>query len=91
MPEYGHMLRSMADDRVLFIPFVDSPPEVLGLVAQARLFVFPSTNSLGMEGMSMMLLEAASIGAPILASDFPQNVAVLGAQAFTSDLTLRKI
>ena len=77
-PEYAERLRRAAGKRVWFIPFVSSPAEILGMVQNARLFVFPSTNRFGLEGMSMMLLEVASLGTPLLASDIPQNTAVLG-------------
>jgi glycosyltransferase involved in cell wall biosynthesis len=39
------------------------------MVKLARLFIFPSTT----ESMSMMLLEAASLQAPIICSDIPEN------------------
>ena len=77
MPEYGQHLRSLSDERVHFIPFIDSQAELMGLIKKCRLFVFPSTNSQGVEGMPMMLLEVASLGTPLLCSDIPQNVAVL--------------
>jgi glycosyltransferase involved in cell wall biosynthesis len=76
--EYGQNLCQMADRRVCFIPFISSQAEVLGLVKQANMFVFPSTNKYGMEGMSMMILEVVSLGMPLLSSDIPQNKAVLG-------------
>jgi len=78
VPKYRRQVQELADHRVRFIPFVSSPAELLGLVKRAQLFVFPSTNKFGTEGMSMMLLEAASVGAPILCSDISQNTAVLG-------------
>jgi glycosyltransferase involved in cell wall biosynthesis len=46
---------------------------LFGLVKQARLFIFPSTT----EAMSMMLLEAASLQAPIICSDIPENKMVM--------------
>ncbi len=78
VPKYRRQVQELADHRVRFIPFVSSPAELLGLVKRAQLFVFPSTNKSGTEGMSMMLLEAASVGAPILCSDISQNTTVLG-------------
>jgi glycosyltransferase involved in cell wall biosynthesis len=66
-----------ADDRTVFVPFVHSLTELLGLIKLSRLFVLPSIN----EGMSMALLEASSIGAPILCSDIPANTSVLPDQA----------
>lgn len=79
MPEYKRYLQQLADSRVHFIPFVRSQAEVLGLVKQSKLFVFPST---GKEGMSLMLLEVASLGVPLICSDIPHNVAVLADQGF---------
>jgi glycosyltransferase involved in cell wall biosynthesis len=73
VPSYEQRLRQMADDRVRFIPFIASKDTLFGLVQNCRLFVFPSTA----EAMSMMLLEAASLGVPILCSDIPANVSVL--------------
>jgi glycosyltransferase involved in cell wall biosynthesis len=65
---------------VRFVPRLDDKATLLGLVRQADLFVFPSR----LEGMSMMLLEALSVGTPTLASDIPENLAVLadGAPTF---------
>jgi glycosyltransferase involved in cell wall biosynthesis len=70
------MLHELADTRVVFVPPVDKAL-LLGLARLAHLFVFPST----VEAMSMMLLEAASTGVPIISSDIPDNVAVLPQQA----------
>jgi glycosyltransferase involved in cell wall biosynthesis len=75
-PAYTRLLHQLADDRVLFLPSVNKAL-LLGLVRSARLFVFPST----VEAMSMMLLEAAFTGVPIVSSDIPENVAVLPEQA----------
>jgi len=76
-PAYAQKLQMLADARVHFIPFIADKPTLLGLVASARLFVFPST----VEAMSMMLLEAASVGTPILCSDIPENTSVVPNQA----------
>jgi len=77
VPTYGQKLQQMADGRVRFIPFIQSKAVLFGIVQSAKFFVFPST----IEGMSMMLLEAASLGVPIVCSDIPENVAVLGERA----------
>jgi len=77
VPAYSEELRKMADVSVRFIPFIHSKPELMGIVQSARLFVFPST----VEAMSMMLLEAASLGTPIVCSDIPANTSVLPEQA----------
>ena len=48
---------------------------LLSVLRACKLFVFPSEY----EAMSMMLLEAVSSRAPIVCSDLPENLAVLGA------------
>lgn len=73
VPSYKQELLERADARVKFLPFISSKESLFGLVQEARIFVFPST----VEAMSMMLLEAASLGTPILASDIPENTKVL--------------
>ena len=54
---------------VRFIGFIHPVEKMLALVAKSELFIFPSET----EGMSIMLLEAASAGAPVIASDIPEN------------------
>ena len=71
-PEFDNELHQLADSRVVFIPFLDKNT-LLSLVNFASFFVFPSTG----EGMSMMLLEVASQGTPIICSDIPENTSVL--------------
>jgi glycosyltransferase involved in cell wall biosynthesis len=71
--DYGERLMAATDGRVHFHPLV-SQPTLMGLLSLAKTFVFPSTR----EGMSMMLLEAASLGVPIISSDIPENRDVLG-------------
>lgn len=73
LPEYSARLRSGGNGRAVFVPFVESQAALLGLIRLSRLFVFPSMD----EAMSMMLLEAASVGAPIVCSDIPPNRDVL--------------
>jgi glycosyltransferase involved in cell wall biosynthesis len=75
--EYARKVKSMADDRVTFLPFQSSKNTLFGLIKLCRVFVFPSTN----EAMSMMLLEAASLGAPIISSRIPANTAILNMHA----------
>jgi glycosyltransferase involved in cell wall biosynthesis len=77
VPAYAAKLLELADDRVRMIPFVADKATLFGLVRAARFFVFPST----VEAMSMMLLEVASLGVPIVASDIPENTVVLPEQA----------
>lgn len=59
----------------VFIPRLEDRDTVLGLIARSALFVFPST----VEAMSIMLLEAISTEARVLASDIPENLAILPA------------
>lgn len=76
-PKYARRLRSLADERTIFFPFVNSSSKLLGLLKLSHMFVFSSTN----EGMSMVLLEVASVGVPILCTDIPANTAVLSNRA----------
>jgi glycosyltransferase involved in cell wall biosynthesis len=46
------------------------------MIREARFFIFPSYN----ENMSMMLLEAASTGTPIICSDIPENKVIFDEQ-----------
>lgn len=79
MPEYEERLRSLAPPNCHFVGFVSEPSILFGIASRARLFVFPST----VEAMSMALLEVASLGVPILASDIPANRAVVGTEHVT--------
>ena len=54
---------------VHFIGFIHPIETMLALLSKCQLFIFPSET----EGMSIMLLEAASTGVPIIASDIPEN------------------
>ena len=74
MPAYSAELRELARGLdVRFLGYVSERPELLALVRRAELFVFPSER----EGMSVMLLEAAACGTPILCSDIRANTDVL--------------
>jgi glycosyltransferase involved in cell wall biosynthesis len=71
---YSDHLREIADwERVVFIPPISDRELLFGMMKQARIFIFPSIA----EGMSMMLLEAASLGVPIICSDIPENKKVM--------------
>ena len=75
IPTYGQKLREMAKHRrVIFVPPIADRSLLFGIVELCKLFVFPSTA----EGMSIMLLEAASLGIPMICSDIPENEAVMG-------------
>lgn len=74
VPQYSRNLEKLAEG--LDVRFL-SPVEratLMGLVQKAGVFVFPSFT----EGMSMMLLEVAWLGVPIIASDIPENTSVFG-------------
>jgi glycosyltransferase involved in cell wall biosynthesis len=74
VPAYSDHLRQIADQKqVIFLPPIADRELLFGLVKLARLFIFPSTD----EGMSMMLLEAASLQTPLLCSDIPENKAIM--------------
>jgi glycosyltransferase involved in cell wall biosynthesis len=88
--DYERRLRSLAGPAVHFLGWVDR--QVLAeLYSNCALFVLPSS----LEGMSVALLEAMSYGAPVLVSDIPPNVEVVGDSGFlfregdTDDLTRR--
>jgi glycosyltransferase involved in cell wall biosynthesis len=49
--------------------YIGSLKILLALVEKADLFIFPSET----EGMSIMLLEVASVGTPVICSDIPEN------------------
>ena len=57
---------------VYYLGYVNPLSALLELVTKSEYFVFPSE----IEGMSIMLLEVASTGKPILASDIPENTQV---------------
>lgn len=73
-PEYGKKMRQIADERFVFVPFTESKEKLFGIVQSCRIFVFPSIK----EAMSMMLMEVASLGVPLISSDIPENKSVLG-------------
>jgi glycosyltransferase involved in cell wall biosynthesis len=75
MPDYSAELQARARGLdVRFLGYVAERATLLALVRRSSLFVFPSER----EGMSLMLLEAAACGTPILCSDIRANMDVLG-------------
>ncbi len=58
-----------------FIGYLDDKNVLLALIKNAEFFIFPSET----EGMSVMLLEVASTGTPIICSDISENSAVFNA------------
>lgn len=70
---YTKKIRELARSLdVNFIGFVSGKPTLMALIRRAEYFVFPSET----EGMSIMLLEVASVGTPLICSDIPENTAV---------------
>ena len=74
IPIYGNSLRELANGHhIIFHPPVTDKSIFFGIVKSCKIFLFPSIS----EGMSMMLLEAASLGAPMICSDIPENMIVM--------------
>jgi len=73
---YGRACRRAAGENVIF-PGTQSEPTLGELYAHACVVVQPSV----LEGMSLILLEAAAHGRCIIASNIPENVGVLGDSA----------
>lgn len=70
---YLNQLQSLSEGlNVFFLGYVNPLSSLLALSRHAQLFIFPSET----EGMSVMLLEAASTGVPIVASNIPENLQV---------------
>lgn len=75
---YEKKLLGMADSRVIFTGPADR--ELLAeLYSHALMFVLPSD----LEGMSLALLEAMSMGLPVLVSDIPENTGVVEDSGFS--------
>lgn len=70
MPSYKKELLELSKDLdVDFTGLIREKTNLLEMIRDARFFIFPSYN----ENMSIMLLEAASTGTPIICSDIPEN------------------
>jgi glycosyltransferase involved in cell wall biosynthesis len=80
VPAYKLRIAAMANGlNTEFIGLIKDKLALMQLVADAKLFVFPSLT----EAMSMMLLEVVSMKTPVIASDIPSNKAI-----FTDDEVL---
>ncbi|MEL6132888.1 MAG: glycosyltransferase family 4 protein [Bacteroidota bacterium] len=74
LPAYTMRLHALAEGlNVTFLGLVKEKATLMSLIQGAKLFVFPSET----EGMSIMLLEVANVGTPLVISDIPENTAVL--------------
>ena len=65
---YVHQLRQLAGEKTHFLGVLD-PPTLAGLYEQADVCVLPSR----LEGMPLVLLEAASHACPVIAADIAEN------------------
>jgi glycosyltransferase involved in cell wall biosynthesis len=70
LPSYSDSLRQLAEGLAIhFVSPIADKELLFGILRQCKLFLFPSTK----EGMSVMLLEAASLGVPVVCSEIPEN------------------
>ncbi len=77
-PEYGAKIKELTKGlSVYFLPPIIDKGILFGLIKQSNIFIFPSTA----EGMSIMFLEVASLGVPMISSDIEENKLVLGEDA----------
>lgn len=68
--EYQHEILTLSHGlNIEFTGLIKDKKELLKLVSNAQLFIFPSSQ----EATSMMLLEAASVKTPIICSDIIEN------------------
>jgi glycosyltransferase involved in cell wall biosynthesis len=73
VPEYKLSIeKSVNGLKTEFLGLIKNKPDLMKVVADARLFIFPSMT----EAMSMMLLEVVSMKTPVIASDIPSNKAI---------------
>jgi len=75
-PSYSDAInrRIASDDRLLAYRALLPRAQLLRVLSECKLFVFPSEY----EAMSMMLLEAVSCKAPVICSDISANLEVVG-------------
>ncbi|NOZ70184.1 MAG: glycosyltransferase family 4 protein [Deferribacteres bacterium] len=72
--DYEEKLHNIAGSMVYFQPLIEEPSVLFGLMKYSVCLIFPSL----VEAMSMVLLEAASLGIPVISSDIEENREVLG-------------
>ena len=79
VPDYDKKFNSLLEKtpNAVLHTVVDTKAKVLGLMQRCKFLIFPSS----VEAMSMVLLEAASVGTPILCSDIQENYEVMGDKA----------
>lgn len=74
-PAYIKKVKKLSEGlNVYYLGFVNPLSILLEFVSKSDYFVFPSET----EGMSIMLMEVASVGKPIIASDIPENTQIFG-------------
>lgn len=74
IPEYKkHLLELFQGLNIIHVGLIRDKKMLLAYLKSAKLFIFPSTE----EAMSMMLLEAISVGAKIICSNIYDNKAIL--------------
>ncbi len=71
---YEKRLHDIAGHMVYFQPLIKDPSVLFGLMKYSVCLIFPSL----VEAMSMVLLEAASLGIPVISSDIEENRDILG-------------
>ena len=74
MGDYGTLIKKQANEllHVEFIGLIKEKDKLFKLLASSKLFVYPTL----IESMSMMMLEVASLGVPMIASRLPENLDV---------------
>jgi glycosyltransferase involved in cell wall biosynthesis len=77
MPDYEKYIKSLLIKNVILLSFISEQATLNGLIKYASFLIFPSMQ----EAMSMVLLQAASLGSPILCSDIKPNKDILSKNA----------
>jgi glycosyltransferase involved in cell wall biosynthesis len=76
-PVYHKELLELSDERARFGGFVGDKGLLFALIQMSRLFLFPTTY----EAMAATLLEVGALKTPLIASDLPENRAILPNEA----------